>query len=617
MQRRTIWIIVGAVAALGLLVCVMVSAGGFLAMRELQRQQNQLIEQNATLVAAGATVDAPATSVPTRPASATPTATAPARPTSPPATAEPSPVAPTSAVPAGSVTAPAAEPPPDFAAALAPESRTALAQNPGVTLYRIGARLDPQQQTIAGEQVVRLTNGEDVPLDAIYFRLYPNAPHYGEGGLVVEDVRAGGQPAETELEVDDTALRVALPAPLAPGQSVEISMRFTTTVPDSGGYGIFSVSDGVFTLYNWHPELAVYEGGDWLLNPVVAQGDPTNTDVSNYVVDFAAPEGYEVITSGVEQEPASGGGQALYRAIGALTRNFVVVAGDRFEQVSQQAGPVTVNSYYLAGSEDGGRTTLAAAARAVELFSRQFGPYAYPELDVTQVQLGGGAAGMESTGLIMIGGDYYDPQQANPLAGIGSMLEGAEELNLLEFVTAHEAAHQWWYGVVGSDAYKQPWLDESLTNWSSAFYVDEVAGADTGLLARDVFIRLPYQAALADGDDRLDQPADTFGSEEYSGVVYGKGALMYDVLRGELGDERFFEFLRRYYQEYQFGRADGEAWRATLAEVAGEETASAFYRKWVEGTGIEPADLPPGGPMSDLFGGFDGLENLFPTEMPD
>lgn len=39
MQRRTIWIIVGVVAALGLLICVMVGTGGFLAMRELQRQQ--------------------------------------------------------------------------------------------------------------------------------------------------------------------------------------------------------------------------------------------------------------------------------------------------------------------------------------------------------------------------------------------------------------------------------------------------------------------------------------------------------------------------------------------------------------------------------------------------
>ncbi len=615
MQRRTIWIIVGVVAALGLLICVMVGTGGFLAMRELQRQQNQLIEQNATLVAGEARATVLPASAQVLPATAAPTATPPP-PTSPPATAEVSPAEPTSAAPAGSVPTPYAGPLPDFAAALAPESRAALAQRPDVTLYRIGARLDPQQQTIAGEQVVRLTNGEGVALDAIYFRLYPNAPHYGTGGLAVEDVRVGGQPVETRLELDDTALRIALPAPLAQGQSVEISMRFTTTVPDSGGYGIFSLSDGVFALYNWHPELAVHEGGDWLLNPVVAQGDPTNTDASNYVVAFAAPDGYEVITSGVEQEPASADGQVVYQAIGALTRNFVVVASDQFQQVSQQVGPVVVNSYYLAGSEDGGKTTLATAARAVELFSRQFGPYAYPELDVTQVQLGGGAAGMELTGLIMIGSDYYDPHEANPLAGIGSMIEGAEELNLLEFVTAHEAAHQWWYGVVGSDAYKQPWLDELLTNWSSAFYVDEVHGADTGLLARDVFIRLAYQAALADGDDRLDQPVDTFSSEEYAGVVYGKGALMYDVLRKELGDEQFFEFLRRYYQQHQFGRADGEAWRAALAQVSGEETASAFHRKWIEGADIGPTDLPPGGPMSDLFGGFDGLENLFPTETP-
>jgi aminopeptidase N len=168
-------------------------------------------------------------------------------------------------------------------------------------------------------------------------------------------------------------------------------------------------------------------------------------------------------------------------------------------------------------------------------------------------------------------------------------------------------AHQWWYGVVGSDAYLQPWLDESLTNWSSAFFVDEVAGPPAGAMARDVFIALPYRQVLTQGDKRLDQPVDQFSQLEYGAVVYGKGALMYDVLRKQIGDDLFFAFLRRYYEKYRFERADGAGWQQTLADVAGQPVAAAFYQKWVAGTSIGLADLPPGGPMSDMFGRLDGL----------
>jgi hypothetical protein len=499
-----------------------------------------------------------------------------------------------------------------------PELQGALAQHPGATLYRIGARLDPDRRTIAGEQIVRLTNTEDAPLNEIYFRLYVNAPHYNEGGIVVDDVRVDGQPAATHLEIDDTALKVALPQPLAQGQRVEIGMRFTTSIPTSGGgYGIFNLADGVFALYNWHPELAVYEDGGWQLNPVTRQGDPTNTDAANYAVAFTVPQGYEVVTSGLESARPAADGQVTYQIASALTRNFVVVASDRFAHATQQAGAVSVNSYYLPGDEWGGKAVLATAARAIELFSQRFGPYPYPELDVAEVALGGGAAGMESTGLIMIGSAYYDPAQAAPLAGSAALIKGADKLSVLDFVTAHETAHQWWYGIVGSDAYQQPWLDESLTNWSAAFYIDQTAGADTGLLARDLFIAMPYRMVLERGDERLDQPVDQFSEEEYSAIVYGKGAVMYDVLRGQIGDAPFFEFLRRYYQEHQFERVDGAGWQATLAQVAGQDVAATFYQQWVEGDGIRASDLPPGGPLSELLGGFGGLGELLPTPTPE
>jgi aminopeptidase N len=210
----------------------------------------------------------------------------------------------------------------------------------------------------------------------------------------------------------------------------------------------------------------------------------------------------------------------------------------------------------------------------------------------------------------MIGSDLYDPLLTDLGSGLG-VFGIEEEVDALAFVVAHEAAHQWWYSLIGNDAYAQPWLDESLTNWSAAFYIDETSGLPAGALARDLFIRLPYLSVLSVSDQRLDQPVDRFDGQGYAAIVYGKGALMYDVLRAQLGDAPFFEFLRRYAQTYEFRRADGDAWRETLAQVAGPDVAEAFYRRWVESDDIQEADLPPGGPISELLKDPD-LRELFP-----
>lgn len=617
MQRRTIFIIAGSVAGVLALVCLIVGSVSWFVLRRVEQERQRTVDSVATIVAARPTP--PLATIPSPPptlvaaASTSPTPTLPTpTPTSPAATETPTTAITTEPASSTEVVAPPTGSSDVVAASFVAGSKSELARRPGASFYRIGATFDPDRKTITGAETVRYTNTETAPLNEVYFRLYVNAPLYKEGGMTVDQVAVNGAPATTALEVDETALKVALPQPLAPGQQIEISLRFTTTIPTSGGgYGIFNAADGIWALYNWHPEVDVYENSGWLLSPVSEQGDPTNTDAANYEVTFTAPESYTIVASGSEIKPAAAkNGQVAHRLVSGLTRNFVIVASDRFQRATRPIGAVNVSSYYLPANQQGGQAALDAAAKALDLFSRRFGPYPYSEFDVAQVALGGGAAGMESTGLVMIGSELYD-QPTSQLGAVGSLVPGIEGMNVLAFTTAHETAHQWWYSVVGSDAYKQPWLDESITNWSSAFYVDETVSKDAGALARDLFIASGYRASLQQGDQRLDQPVDRFNGQSYGRIVYGKGALMYDVLRKELGDDTFFAFLRRYYQEQRFDRADGREWLQVLNAAAGKDMTP-FYRKWVEGASITEADLPPGGPFSNLLGG----SNTLPLPSP-
>jgi hypothetical protein len=126
---------------------------------------------------------------------------------------------------------------------------------------------------------------------------------------------------------------------------------------------------------------------------------------------------------------------------------------------------------------------------------------------------------------------------------------------MLEFTTAHEVAHQYWYGLVGSDARAHPFQDEALAQWSAQLYFEDRFGAARGALEADAQIAMNYRLMRMLGvpDGPVDRPVDAFDSPlAYAGLVYGKGAFLYPALRKLLGDDAFFDALRSYARAYRF-----------------------------------------------------------------
>ena len=96
--------------------------------------------------------------------------------------------------------------------ALVPAERAA----DDLSAIRMDVALDPARSAIGGEMNVTWRNPASEPLSDVWFRLFPNAFYYGEGGLQVTDVTVDGAPVSPELALDDTALRVPLPVPVDP-----------------------------------------------------------------------------------------------------------------------------------------------------------------------------------------------------------------------------------------------------------------------------------------------------------------------------------------------------------------------------------------------------------------
>src|SRR4051812_25849148 len=68
-----------------------------------------------------------------------------------------------------------------------------------VSTYHLNLALAPAASTISGTERVDFVNDTGEPQETVYFRLYPNADYYGEGGLTIERARVNGRLVSTTL----------------------------------------------------------------------------------------------------------------------------------------------------------------------------------------------------------------------------------------------------------------------------------------------------------------------------------------------------------------------------------------------------------------------------------
>lgn len=426
--------------------------------------------------------------------------------------------------------------------------------------YAISLTVDIAHSQVTGEQQVLYTNTEGVSLRDLYLRLFPNTPGYG-GEMRVSSIRLNGEPARPEVRLGESALRLLLNPPLAPMEAVTLSMAFTATVPltDGMGYAQFSYVRGVMALPEAYPLIPVYDDEGWNVEVAPEYGDAVYSDVAFYQVDVTAPPTMTLIASGTCAEREAG----RWSCQAGPVRDFALILGDDYQVASRVAEGVVVNSYFYSDHREGGEQVLRIAVDALTLYSRLFGPYPYGELDVVETPTRAG--GIEYPTLVVISDRLYTGHPR------------------LEGVVAHEVAHQWWYGVVGSDQVDEPWLDEALTQYTTLLYHEFLSSTETaaGILKDD--FQATYNRLVEEGNDMpAGLPVAAYSRDLYGPVVYRKGALYFHALRQRVGDEGFFAILRTYYRRHCYGIATPESFLETVKTVTGSEHRDLFER-WILG----------------------------------
>jgi hypothetical protein len=430
--------------------------------------------------------------------------------------------------------------------------------------YQMDTTFHPEKDELTGHMVVTLPEKRNEPQNEVYFRLYPNAfqnwKHKASkpekpGYIRVFHVKVDGKSVEPDIK--ETVMKVQLPRPLRDGQSARIEMDFLLHLP-RGGMRLNTFKNTAF-LAQWYPMLAVRDQHGWHTEPFTTTGDPFYSVMSDFEVTFRLPEGYRVISTGNNKNQPVGSKITIKQD---QVRDFAAVLTKDYRAVSGKYKDIQVNLWYMNGMEDVAKPLLEAAVSGMKFYSEKFGPYPYEEVDVVLGETGEGIAGMEYPGLVT----------SIPKIGTKKGIQPAVN------VVVHELAHQWWYGVVGNNQAKEPWLDEGLTTFSEFLYMEEKMKEDERELLKRASKKadeIHQTAGISSAQPLYDYPEPVYGL-----MVYIRPAAMLYELMDDIGKEKVLEILKTYYHRYQYKVATTRDFIRTANEVAGKDLTP-FFQKWL------------------------------------
>ncbi|QNG36154.1 M1 family metallopeptidase [Geodermatophilaceae bacterium NBWT11] len=439
----------------------------------------------------------------------------------------------------------ATEPP--TGAAACPDERAA--PDPDRPQVALSFDLSEDRRTVTGTETVVFT--PDLDVDELVFRLVPNAPGSAEAGssLVVDDVTgddvAAGSYESLGAAGPGGAYVVELSDELAAGDATEVTLAFTLTLGE-GGFDRVGTDDEVSWWASGAPLLAWEPGVGWSRAPFVdLLGETASSPVADTRITVEAPAELTVLMTGDQAEPTGAGdGRRRWTSREPVARDVSVAVGS-FTTASAEVDGVRVTAGVLAGDRQDPQEVADATAQDVERLAERFGPFPYATLTVPVLPDYGG--GIEYPSSILLA-------SAAPV------------------VLLHEVAHMWFYGMVGDDQYRDPWLDEAF-----ASYAESVEGA---LSPAHVEQALAEEAPV--GGTMADFPTDA----AYVETVYGKGAAALAEARDAAGAEAFDTAVRCY--------VDATAWTtATPADLAlALADLPAATRVLVEAGALDEDDLP-------------------------
>lgn len=446
--------------------------------------------------------------------------------------------------------------------------------------YNIKVNLDDNNHILRGYEVIDYKNNASKTLDTLYFHLWANAYSTNKSEFAKQKLqnhdnsfyylkkKVRGYIDSLNFVVDNKAVAwryggnskrekqskeiiyLILNTPLLPGKSIQISTPFKVKLPKQvSRMGHLKQS---YQITQWYPKPAVYDNTGWHTMPYLDNGE-FYSEFGTFNVSITLPKPYLVGATGVLQTETELA--FLRNRIGKTeidntlitnelkTINYKAEKVHDFAWFADKTFLVAYDTVALASGKiidlwafDAVKpeSRLLASKRALRFYTSEVGDYPYPQFTVVMGPLEA-AGGMEY-----------------PMITIC--------ISEKEVVIAHEAGHNWFYGILASNERDFVWMDEGLNSFYDNKY-RELFKVNQRIDYASKFknkynwddLKLEYYHRLRLG--KL-QPMQTSSNkmpvENYDIAGYRFPVLAFNYLEDYLGKEEFSRIMKIYFKEWQF-----------------------------------------------------------------
>lgn len=500
------------------------------------------------------------------------------------------------------------------------------------TDYNIDVSLDPATQQLTGKARITIHNTSPGPLTDIGLRMDPNiflptSPHAAPsvpaevtGGMKISRMTVNGAPvniasnappspnsappagpnrammgnnAPTEnilLNGRTTNARIRLVSPIAAGARAVLEVDWSHKLPGGMGSGHRMTqrwADTLFQPTQWYPRIAVYDDlRGWDTEVYLGPSEFFN-NFGTFDVNIDVPAGWIVGATGVLTNPeqvltqkarqqlakvtqtegrtmivgpdevgpgkataVGNKGRLVWRFHADTVNDFAWATAKKYVWESARAmipekGAVPIHMYYLPGRANMYARAPEIVSHALEFYSKLWFPYQFPQLTMTD----GPSSGMEYPMLI-------------------NSNQGAAD---------HEAGHQWWPMVVGTDETWYGWMDEGFNQYMNILSDADAKGQPAVLDGRG-------QTYGRTAGDEAEAPmmwnANYGGPARYSFMTYSKTPLMLSMLGAMVGDSTFQRAHRQYANSWLFKHPSPWDWMFFMNKALGQDLGW-FWYSWL------------------------------------
>lgn len=487
--------------------------------------------------------------------------------------------------------------------------------------YAITVSLNDTSHTLEGVETLTYHNHSPDSLPFIWIHLWPNAYKNDKTAYSEQKIREGqtdfyfsnndekGYINRLDFKIGGISLltedhpqyidviKLVLPTPLLPGDSITIQTPFHVKIPYR--FSRMGRVDQNYSFTQWYPKAALYDKDGWHPMPYLEWGEYYN-DFGNYDVQVTLPSNYVTGATGMLQNtdevawlkthniapaapapskkkdmfakkekafiPSSKQTKTLHYTAQQVTdfawfadKNFIV----KYDTIQLDNHTIDAWNFTLPGEEKKWNNSLQFTKKAIRFYTAHLGTYPYPQVSVVCDAL-----------------KSFDGMEYPMITILNTTKKELERE--LDVLIAHEVGHNWFQAILATNERNHIWMDEGMNTYIEQKYRHYYypAPPHQGFIKS----RLPadeYKALLdAAISTHLDQPIATvseqFTNYNYNASSYEKTSEWMNLLEKRMGADKMQLLMHTYYNEWKFKHPQPSDFQALATTISGRSITAEF-----------------------------------------